>query len=115
MRRIAENTKLQSQVQYHAEYERMKGTKIEIADDPELQRHLSNTKVQSQAQYHNEADRKAKQEANRPQMQMTSTLQQQQQQSEQGSSSPLLNEPSSPHCLGVPVVGEPVEVRFYGT
>lgn len=26
----------------------MKGTKIEIADDPETQRHLSNTKVQSQ-------------------------------------------------------------------
>lgn len=66
MRRLAENTKYQSQVQYHADYERMRGTKIEIADDPELMRHMQNSKVQSQAQYHGELEKKKQQDTNRP-------------------------------------------------
>uniref|UniRef100_A0A915CKD3 Uncharacterized protein n=1 Tax=Parascaris univalens TaxID=6257 RepID=A0A915CKD3_PARUN len=35
-------------VKYHEQFEKSKGQKIEIADDPELTRHLRNTKVQSQ-------------------------------------------------------------------
>jgi len=66
MRRLAENTKIQSQVQYHAEYEKMKGTKTQIADDPEIQRHKQNTQIQSQVQYHGEVEKKKKQEQARP-------------------------------------------------
>ncbi|KAI1721558.1 nebulin repeat domain-containing protein [Ditylenchus destructor] len=74
MNRLAQNTKLQSQVQYHAAYEKMKGTKIDVADDPELQRHRQNTKVQSQVQYHGEMEKKKTQEMNRPNEQLTSDL-----------------------------------------
>jgi len=67
MQRVAINSKLQSQHQYHAEYEKMKGTKIDVGnDDPEISRHLKNTKTQSNVQYHNEIERKQKYEANRP-------------------------------------------------
>uniref|UniRef100_A0A1I7XSU3 LIM and SH3 domain protein F42H10.3 n=1 Tax=Heterorhabditis bacteriophora TaxID=37862 RepID=A0A1I7XSU3_HETBA len=66
MRRIAENTKNQSQVKYHAEYEKMKGTKIEIADDPEVTRHLKNTQAQSQLAYSGELDKRKKMEEVRP-------------------------------------------------
>uniref|UniRef100_A0A7E4WD06 SH3 domain-containing protein n=1 Tax=Panagrellus redivivus TaxID=6233 RepID=A0A7E4WD06_PANRE len=66
MRRLAENTKLQSQIKYHADYEKMKGTKIDIADDPEVTRHLANSKVQSNAQYHGEHEKKKIQEEQRP-------------------------------------------------
>ncbi|KAI6171313.1 hypothetical protein M3Y97_01057600 [Aphelenchoides bicaudatus] len=66
MQRVAVNTRLQSQHQYHAEYEKMKGTKIDIVDDPEISRHLKNTKDQSSVQYHGEAEKKQKQEASRP-------------------------------------------------
>ncbi|RCN40001.1 LIM domain protein [Ancylostoma caninum] len=45
MRRVAENTRNQSQVQYHAAYEKSKGTKIEVADDPEMERHRKNMLV----------------------------------------------------------------------
>lgn len=44
----------------------MKGTKIDLADDPEISRHLKNTKTQSNVQYHGEIERKQKQEAARP-------------------------------------------------
>lgn len=74
MLRLKENTKFQSQVQYHADYEKMKGTKIEIADDPELQRHLQNTKVQSQVQYHGEHAKKLQQDSDRPNQEITSSL-----------------------------------------
>ncbi|TKR77452.1 hypothetical protein L596_018423 [Steinernema carpocapsae] len=66
MRRLAENTKLQSQVQYHAEYEKQKGKKTEIADDPETTRHLRNTQVQSQVAYHGEIAKKKAQDDARP-------------------------------------------------
>ncbi|CAJ0578565.1 unnamed protein product, partial [Mesorhabditis spiculigera] len=62
MRRLAENTKYQSQVQYHAEYEKQKGTKIQIADDPEISRHMANTKVQSQVAYTGELAKKQNQD-----------------------------------------------------
>jgi hypothetical protein len=74
MSRLARNTQLQSQVKYHADYEKMKGTKIEVADDPELQRHRQNTKVQSQVQYHGELEKKRQQESNRPNEELTSSV-----------------------------------------
>uniref|UniRef100_A0A8R1DHA6 LIM zinc-binding domain-containing protein n=1 Tax=Caenorhabditis japonica TaxID=281687 RepID=A0A8R1DHA6_CAEJA len=66
MRRIAENTKNQSNIKYHAEYEKMRGTKIEIADDPEMERLKKNTQVQSNVSYHGVLDQKARQEESRP-------------------------------------------------
>ncbi|VDM38637.1 unnamed protein product [Toxocara canis] len=66
MRRLAENTRLQSQVKYHEEFEKSKGQKIEIADDPELARHLRNTRVQSQVAYHGEIEKKKLQDEVRP-------------------------------------------------
>uniref|UniRef100_A0AC34FG00 SH3 domain-containing protein n=1 Tax=Panagrolaimus sp. ES5 TaxID=591445 RepID=A0AC34FG00_9BILA len=66
MRRLQENSKFQSQVKYHADYERMKGQKIDIVDDPEMTRHKQNTKVQSNVQYHGEIEKKKQQEAQRP-------------------------------------------------
>lgn len=74
MRRLAENTKIQSQVKYHADYEKMKGTKIEIADDPELTRHLQNSRIQSQAQYHGELEKKKVQDTNRPKEDLTNDV-----------------------------------------
>ncbi|KJH46796.1 nebulin repeat-containing domain protein [Dictyocaulus viviparus] len=80
MRRVAENTKNQSQVQYHAAYEKTKGTKIDVADDPEMERHRKNmhvrqgdfgfastsTHAQSQIAYSGELDKKKKMEEIRP-------------------------------------------------
>ncbi|PAV65348.1 hypothetical protein WR25_08634 [Diploscapter pachys] len=66
MRRIAENTKNQSQIAYHAEYEKMKGTKIEVADDPETIRHKQNTHTQSSVAYHGDLEKKNRYEAVRP-------------------------------------------------
>jgi hypothetical protein len=66
MRRLQENSKFQSQVKYHADYEKMKGQKIDIVDDPEMTRHKQNTKVQSNVQYHGEIEKKKQQEAQRP-------------------------------------------------
>ncbi|KAK5979842.1 Splicing factor ESS-2 [Trichostrongylus colubriformis] len=66
MRRVAENTKNQSQVQYHAAYEKTKGTKIEVADDPEMERHRKNMQAQSQVAYTGELDKRKKMEEVRP-------------------------------------------------
>lgn len=44
----------------------MKGTKIDVVDDPEIRRHMQNTKEQSNVQYHGELEKKQKQEASRP-------------------------------------------------
>lgn len=66
MRRLAENTRLQSQVKYHEEFEKSRGQKIEVADDPEVIRHLRNTQVQSQVAYHGDIDKKRHQDEIRP-------------------------------------------------
>ncbi|CAD5222096.1 unnamed protein product [Bursaphelenchus xylophilus] len=66
MQRVAQNTKLQSQVAYHLEYEKNKGHKTDIVDDPELKRHAQNTKNASQVLYTGEIDKKQKQELVRP-------------------------------------------------
>jgi hypothetical protein len=43
----------------------MRGTKIEVADDPEMKRLLDNTKAQSLAHYHGELQKKVDQDAHR--------------------------------------------------
>lgn len=40
--------KFKLQVKYHEDFEKSKGHKIQVADDPELTRHLQNTRIQSQ-------------------------------------------------------------------
>lgn len=45
LRRIAENTKLQSNVQYHADFEKAKGKCTQVADDPETLRLRQNSKI----------------------------------------------------------------------
>jgi hypothetical protein len=74
MRRLQENSKFQSQVKYHAEYEKSKGQKIDIIDDPEMTRHRQNTKVQSNVQYHGEIEKKKQQEAQRPSEEVVQTM-----------------------------------------
>ena len=44
-RRLAENSKLQSNVKYHAEFEAAKGKFTQIADDPETERIKANSQV----------------------------------------------------------------------
>jgi len=64
-RRLQENTKIQSQVQYHAEFEKQKGRKIEVTDDPELLRHQKNTAIMSNVAYHGVLEQKEGQEKRR--------------------------------------------------
>lgn len=45
LKRIAENTKLQSNVKYHADFEKAKGKFTQVADDPEMLRIKQNTKI----------------------------------------------------------------------
>uniref|UniRef100_A0A183C4D3 SH3 domain-containing protein n=1 Tax=Globodera pallida TaxID=36090 RepID=A0A183C4D3_GLOPA len=60
------NTAYQSQVKYHEAYEKqMKGTKLEVADDPETKRHKANMMNQSLAHYHGELQKKEKQDTQR--------------------------------------------------
>ncbi|KRZ80091.1 LIM and SH3 domain protein F42H10.3, partial [Trichinella papuae] len=74
MRRLQENTKNQSLIKYHEEYERMmKGKKIQVADDPEIQRLLKNTQIQSNVIYHGDLDRKETMERIRPPLEETVT------------------------------------------
>lgn len=65
MRRLAENTKIQSNVQYHADFEKNKAKFTQVADDPETQRLKKNTKIISNVAYHGELERKAEMERKR--------------------------------------------------
>ncbi|KAL4229593.1 LIM and SH3 domain protein 1 [Mactra antiquata] len=65
-RRIAENTKIQSNIKYHAEYEKQKGKKITVADDPETQRVRHNMEVISNIAYHGDRERRSQMEMARP-------------------------------------------------
>ncbi|XP_030748187.1 LIM and SH3 domain protein F42H10.3 [Sitophilus oryzae] len=65
LRRIAENTKLQSNVKYHADFEKAKGKFTQVADDPEILRIRQNTKIISNVAYHGELQRKAEMEQRR--------------------------------------------------
>ncbi|CAG0882754.1 unnamed protein product [Cyprideis torosa] len=65
MKRLAENTKLQSNIQYHAEFEASKGKYTQVADDPETLRIKAQSLVISQASYHGEKEKKEMMEAKR--------------------------------------------------
>ncbi|XP_003377684.1 putative LIM and SH3 domain protein [Trichinella spiralis] len=61
-----------ARIKYHEEYERMmKGKKIQVADDPEIQRLLKNTQIQSNVIYHGDLDRKETMERIRPPLEET--------------------------------------------
>lgn len=66
MKRIAENTKLQSNIKYHEDYEKQKGKKITVADDPEMQRVRQNMEVISNVSYHGDRERRSQMEMARP-------------------------------------------------
>ncbi|XP_018576121.1 LIM and SH3 domain protein F42H10.3 [Anoplophora glabripennis] len=65
LKRIAENTKLQSNVKYHADFEKSKGKFTQVADDPETLRIKQNTKIISNISYHGELQKKAEMEQRR--------------------------------------------------
>ncbi|XP_078334954.1 LIM and SH3 domain protein F42H10.3-like isoform X2 [Crassostrea virginica] len=50
--RIKQNTKVQSNVQYHSDFERQKGSYTQVADTPDMLRHQQNTKNISLIKYH---------------------------------------------------------------
>ncbi|XP_055957420.1 LIM and SH3 domain protein F42H10.3 isoform X12 [Patella vulgata] len=70
MKRIAENTKIQSNVSYHADFEKLKGKKTSVVNDPETDRIRQNTAIQSNIQYQNIAAKKTDMEARRPEQVM---------------------------------------------
>ena len=57
-RRLAENTKIQSQVKYHADFEQQKGKLTQVADDPETLRIRNTSKVISNVSYHGDYEKK---------------------------------------------------------
>lgn len=65
LKRIAENTKIQSNVKYHADFEKSKGKFTQVADDPETLRIKQNTKIISNVAYHGDLLRKAEMEQKR--------------------------------------------------
>lgn len=65
LRRIAENTKLQSNIKYHADFEKSKGKFTQVADDPETLRIKQNTKIISNVVYHGDLIKKAEMEQKR--------------------------------------------------
>lgn len=65
LKRIAENTKIQSNVQYHADFEKQKGKLTQVADDPETLRIKQNTKHISNVAYHGDLAKKAAMEKQR--------------------------------------------------
>jgi len=65
-RRIAENTKIQSSIQYHADFEKQKGHKTSVADDPETARIKQNTAIQSNVNYWGVKEQRDQMETKRP-------------------------------------------------
>ncbi|CAG2108463.1 unnamed protein product, partial [Medioppia subpectinata] len=64
-RRLAENTKLQSQVRYHEDFEKQKGKLTQVADDPETLRIRSISQRISNVAYHGELEKKKQMEHKR--------------------------------------------------
>ncbi|XP_065362410.1 LIM and SH3 domain protein Lasp isoform X3 [Calliphora vicina] len=65
LKRIAENTKIQSNVKYHEDFEKAKGKFTQVADDPETLRIKQNTKIISNVAYHGDLEKKAAMEKQR--------------------------------------------------
>ncbi|KAI0221526.1 LIM and SH3 domain protein F42H10.3 [Lamellibrachia satsuma] len=57
MQRLAQNTKLQSQIKYHADFEKDKGKYTVVTDEPELKRVLANQQQTSLINYHQEFEK----------------------------------------------------------
>ncbi|XP_064547593.1 LIM and SH3 domain protein Lasp isoform X1 [Drosophila montana] len=85
LKRIAENTKHQSNVKYHADFEKAKGKFTQVADDPETLRIRQNTKHISNVAYHGDLEKKAAMEKQRGSAEVSdsSTTSQPQQQQQQ--------------------------------
>lgn len=65
-RRLAENTRIQSQAKYHEDFEKSKGKNFTtIADDPETVRIKNTSKIISNVSYHGELERKKQMEEKR--------------------------------------------------
>lgn len=64
-RRLAENTRLQSQVKYHEEFEKQKGKFTQVADDPETLRIRNTHKIISNVSYHGDLEKKKQMEQKR--------------------------------------------------
>ncbi|CAI9724167.1 LIM zinc-binding domain-containing Nebulette isoform X27 [Octopus vulgaris] len=57
-RRIATNTKIQSSIQYHSDFEKQKGSAAKMtADSIEMKRHLENAKNASMIKYHEDFEK----------------------------------------------------------
>ena len=65
MKRLASNTKIQSNVQYHAEFEATKSKFTTVTDDPETKRLAANSKTISNISYHGLVEQKEEQEKKR--------------------------------------------------
>lgn len=66
IRRLAENTRIQSQAKYHEDFEKSKGKGFTaIADDPETLRIKNTSKIISNVAYHGELERKKQMEEKR--------------------------------------------------
>lgn len=64
-RRLAENTRIQSQVKYHEDFEKLKGKVTQVADDPETMRIRQTSRIISNVAYHGELERKSLMEQQR--------------------------------------------------
>jgi hypothetical protein len=62
---LAENTRLQSQVKYHEDFEKSKGKFTQVSDDPETMRVMSTHKIISNASYHGDLEKKKEMEQRR--------------------------------------------------
>ncbi|XP_076331959.1 LIM and SH3 domain protein F42H10.3-like [Tachypleus tridentatus] len=65
IRRLAENTKIQSNIKYHEEFEKQKGKFTQVADDPETLRIRNTHKIISNVAYHGELMKKEEMEQKR--------------------------------------------------
>lgn len=62
---MAENTRLQSQVKYHEEFEKQKGKFTQVADDPETLRIRNTHRIISNVSYHGDLEKKKQMEQKR--------------------------------------------------
>lgn len=65
IRRLAENTRNQSQVKYHEDFEKAKGKVTQVADDPETMRIRNASKMISNVAYHGDLEKKRQMEDRR--------------------------------------------------
>lgn len=64
-RRLKANTRIQSNIQYHQDFEKLKGKVTQVADDPETLRIRTTSKIISNVAYHGEYEKKKMMEEKR--------------------------------------------------